>query len=84
MAVSAWVIAAVVPRIANIALPRSPSTTRFARNGISRMQTENRMLTAASSTSAVAEDINPMKLPALVMAAMLLTFKASINRHMIP
>jgi hypothetical protein len=64
--------------------PRSPSTIRFAKKGISRMQTENRMLAAASSTSAVAPWSAPPKLPAPVIAAILWMFSAIANLQKMP
>jgi hypothetical protein len=76
--------AAVVANAANIVLPRSPSTIRFARNGISKMQTENKMLAAARRTSAVAPVSNPPKVPAPVMAAMLLMLSARASRQKMP
>ena len=48
------------------------------------MQTENRMLAAASNTSEVAPESMPPKVPALVMAAMLLMLSAMANRQNTP
>jgi hypothetical protein len=64
--------------------PRSPSTIRFAKKGISRMQTENRMLAAANRTSAVAPVRRPPRLPAPVIAAMLLMLRAIASRQNTP
>jgi hypothetical protein len=76
--------AAAAPNTANIVLPRSPSTIRLARKGISKMQTENRMLAAAKRTSAVAPVSSPPKVPALVIAAILLMLSAMAKRQKIP
>src|SRR5262249_47041244 len=76
--------AAAAPSTVNIVLPRSPSTIRFARNGMSRMQTENRILAAARSTSEVAPASMPPKLPAPVIVAMLLMLSAIANLQKIP
>jgi hypothetical protein len=76
--------AAAAPSAANIVLPRSPSTIRFARKGMSRMQTENKMLAAAKRTSAVAPVSSPPNVPALVIAAMLLMLSAMAKRQKTP
>jgi hypothetical protein len=77
-------IEAAVPRTANMLLPTSPSTIRFANIGINKMQTENRMLATARRISADAPLSAPAKLPALVMAVMLLMLRAINNRQKIP
>jgi hypothetical protein len=76
--------AAVAPNTAKTVLPRSPSTIRFAKKGMSRMQTENRMLAAARRTSAVAPVSSPPNVPALVIAAMLLMLSANARRQKTP
>jgi hypothetical protein len=48
------------------------------------MQTENRMLATARRISADAPLSAPAKLPALVMAVMLLMLRAMSNRQKIP